>query len=340
MQTKTAAKINKKSILILLIAVSISLVYNSNLLSTEKDQDQPPEEKTQEQTQEIQAQTAPSEEPKQTREQIPGTQEPEEPEQQEQSQTVEQEIKPTGSQYIYIYLGFPKEVDEIGCIQHVHNLTVDYSIEPTIIKSMTIDNGENYTVAYWERPLTSKLIVSIETIVSREVNHGILAQTDPHPYPIATDLLPENIKPYLGPTFLSQSDNPDIITLAEELAAGLEDEAEIVTKTVLWVNQNIEWKCFRDIMKEYHDVIVAEYGFFTWTAAEALKYRVGVCADFADLTIALLRAQGIPSRSVHGFVAHPDNPTPEERLAGHAWIQRSEERRVGKECRSRWSPYH
>ena len=22
------------------------------------------------------------------------------------------------------------------------------------------------------------------------------------------------------------------------------------------------------------------------------------------------------------------------------WIQRSEERRVGKECRSRWSPYH
>ena len=22
------------------------------------------------------------------------------------------------------------------------------------------------------------------------------------------------------------------------------------------------------------------------------------------------------------------------------WIERSEERRVGKECRSRWSPYH
>ena len=23
-----------------------------------------------------------------------------------------------------------------------------------------------------------------------------------------------------------------------------------------------------------------------------------------------------------------------------AWMRRSEERRVGKECRSRWSPYH
>ena len=26
--------------------------------------------------------------------------------------------------------------------------------------------------------------------------------------------------------------------------------------------------------------------------------------------------------------------------AGHEVIDRSEERRVGKECRSRWSPYH
>jgi len=27
-------------------------------------------------------------------------------------------------------------------------------------------------------------------------------------------------------------------------------------------------------------------------------------------------------------------------FAGDAWFYRSEERRVGKECRSRWSPYH
>ena len=25
---------------------------------------------------------------------------------------------------------------------------------------------------------------------------------------------------------------------------------------------------------------------------------------------------------------------------GYVWFSRSEERRVGKECRSRWSPYH
>ena len=30
----------------------------------------------------------------------------------------------------------------------------------------------------------------------------------------------------------------------------------------------------------------------------------------------------------------------EEPTSGHVYIDRSEERRVGKECRSRWSPYH
>ena len=29
-----------------------------------------------------------------------------------------------------------------------------------------------------------------------------------------------------------------------------------------------------------------------------------------------------------------------EKLRVHAFTKRSEERRVGKECRSRWSPYH
>ena len=35
--------------------------------------------------------------------------------------------------------------------------------------------------------------------------------------------------------------------------------------------------------------------------------------------------------SPHNIIRHPDMP----RVA-----ERSEERRVGKECRSRWSPYH
>ena len=35
-----------------------------------------------------------------------------------------------------------------------------------------------------------------------------------------------------------------------------------------------------------------------------------------------------------------DDPPPANAFAGAAGLDRSEERRVGKECRSRWSPYH
>ena len=36
----------------------------------------------------------------------------------------------------------------------------------------------------------------------------------------------------------------------------------------------------------------------------------------------------------------PDGKKVDHSTAGAQWLCRSEERRVGKECRSRWSPYH
>src|SRR2546422_5134726 len=58
--------------------------------------------------------------------------------------------------------------------------------------------------------------------------------------------------------------------------------------------------------------------------------RVHVTSDLPDSLrgIATLTFGGN-----HAFPQHTDNTTAEVR-------ERSEERRVGKECRSRWSPYH
>ena len=44
-----------------------------------------------------------------------------------------------------------------------------------------------------------------------------------------------------------------------------------------------------------------------------------------------------PARNFAEVSLHLDNS---ERLAPAGFNDRSEERRVGKECRSRWSPYH
>ena len=51
------------------------------------------------------------------------------------------------------------------------------------------------------------------------------------------------------------------------------------------------------------------------------------CTQCAGLCPAVFRMEGVLA------VAEPGPIPPEE-------VPRSEERRVGKECRSRWSPYH
>ena len=59
---------------------------------------------------------------------------------------------------------------------------------------------------------------------------------------------------------------------------------------------------------------------------------------FSPLTLFLLKAGGVYAawQLIYDLVVLPDG-----RL--DTWLSfkyRSEERRVGKECRSRWSPYH
>ena len=56
-------------------------------------------------------------------------------------------------------------------------------------------------------------------------------------------------------------------------------------------------------------------------------------ADFERIFEAADRLFGTSSCTEITLEANPDDMTPE-------YVARSEERRVGKECRSRWSPYH
>src|ERR1043165_9909201 len=70
--------------------------------------------------------------------------------------------------------------------------------------------------------------------------------------------------------------------------------------------------------------------------------RLGVPHEAARLTAAALFAADVEGLSSHGVALVPTYV--ERMLAGSVSPEteptRSEERRVGKECRSRWSPYH
>lgn len=59
------------------------------------------------------------------------------------------------------------------------------------------------------------------------------------------------------------------------------------------------------------------------TAAEAWAQGSGVCQDFAHITIAFLRAAGIPARYVSGYLHPRREPVVGETVVGesHAWIE-------------------
>ena len=58
-------------------------------------------------------------------------------------------------------------------------------------------------------------------------------------------------------------------------------------------------------------------------ATEAWNNKIGVCQDFAHVTIGALRAVGIPARYVSGYLHPAKDPKIGEKVAGesHAWVE-------------------
>src|ERR1051326_462968 len=78
------------------------------------------------------------------------------------------------------------------------------------------------------------------------------------------------------------------------------------------------------------------------------KVKFGKNGEWAKARTLMVQYQGVKGSDVEQFRGPGRKPVlyPEELKSGKliypysAAQQRSEERRVGKECRSRWSPYH
>ena len=76
------------------------------------------------------------------------------------------------------------------------------------------------------------------------------------------------------------------------------------------------------LVREHLDYRQGATGVAT-TAAEAWAQGSGVCQDFAHITIAVLRAAGIPARYVSGYLHPRREPLVDETVVGesHAWIE-------------------
>lgn len=96
--------------------------------------------------------------------------------------------------------------------------------------------------------------------------------------------------------------------VAAELRAGAATPAAAAEAAVAWIHEHLEY----------------ERGFtgVTTTAAEAIAAGRGVCQDFAHAALALLRAMGIPSWYVSGYLHPSPEPDVGEAVEGesHAWV--------------------
>lgn len=116
--------------------------------------------------------------------------------------------------------------------------------------------------------------------------------------------VPDDVRQFLAPTAMSQSDDKDIVARAESIVAGVTDARAAAVRITRWVHENLGK---RDGTRG------------AATAVETMTAGFGDCTEHAALTVAMLRAVGLPARNAGGLVLVPGIFSSD---AGyHAWVE-------------------
>ncbi len=126
----------------------------------------------------------------------------------------------------------------------------------------------------------------------------------PFPY---TGVMPAEYAAYTKPTQMIDSDNPQIVNMASQLAAGEDDYYAVVFKLAEWVERNITY----DLNTLTEDV--------SQKSSWVLEHRFGVCDELTNLFIGMARSLGIPARFVSGVAYTEANNL--SNWGPHAWAE-------------------
>ena len=176
-------------------------------------------------------------------------------------------------------------------------------------KLATIPHAAQYT--YWDYFGTQVVAFNIDQgHLDLQIASSSLVETNPpDPPPLGSwsevEAAQDGLSEYLMPTQHTAT-NDELEANAAELRA--ESPTATIEAVVAWVHERLEY-------------VSGVTGVQT-SAVEAMHAGRGVCQDFAHLSLALLRAAGIPARYVSGYL-HPNTDAEiGEEVAGesHAWI--------------------
>lgn len=110
---------------------------------------------------------------------------------------------------------------------------------------------------------------------------------------------------YLKSSLAVESDHPDIKALAKKIVGNERNAYAAAKKITLWVGANLK----------------KEYGASADQASDVLRQLKGDCTEHSLLTVALLRAAGIPARRVDGVVYLMNEEDKVPALYWHEWVE-------------------
>lgn len=160
----------------------------------------------------------------------------------------------------------------------------------------TLGNIQNYHTANMDQIILARTDTSVTVKLEARTNLDTRAV-----FPLDTNRLPADVLPYLQATSNQQSNHPAVISQARTLIGKAETEAQAVVAILDWVRAHIAY----------------DFSFLLPTdAVSVYNNRSGVCAGFSNLSVALLRAVGIPAKVQEGCAlwSFPSG-------GGHAWIE-------------------
>ena len=151
------------------------------------------------------------------------------------------------------------------------------------ISNLLVDGTEEYWLEYFNgwRNLTVRIpSEDFETVITISFTARLFRNAQPWEGSVFAE--------YTLPQQFIDSDNEAIIALARELRG--DNDFQTAQNIANYVYRFISWPP------------PGSRTGYRLTASELLTYPVGVCGDFANLTTALLRAEGIPARNISGLV--------------------------------------
>jgi transglutaminase-like putative cysteine protease len=203
----------------------------------------------------------------------------------------------------------PAKFSNRGVNQEVNSLSIDFRPEPAKVEDETDSFGNSFKKVTWNR---LKSDASIRLQYEVRLRSELAAMASRAVFPLKN--LSKDEKFYLKPTEMVQSEAGDIVELARTLTEGATTEYQAVSSVLNFIADNIKYT----------------YNPQKYDALYTLANRSGNCQNFAHISMALLRAAGIPSRIVGGISLKEQWKVPidSERSVvqgmgqgGHAWME-------------------